>query len=358
MDRKRQSQIAKKHPRETNPSALRPGMMRLVHRRIVSKGEVNFPCVPALLDAYVAQLLGAWQSLGKPFSEEETANLRSNMDRALQTGYQASPYARLVIEYQTQKPPDAGLNYSIRLKEYSMDEHYAHWLAYREPPLFGKHPDAKVLDVAAQLGERRFAPVIDVGAGTGRNALPLAKLGHPTDVIECVPEFADEIRKAATTNGVSIEVSTADILDAEHALKPSHYKLIVLAEVIASHFREVEEVRAVFAKFADALAPGGMVLANVFLAMDGYKPDLAARQISHTAWSCIFTRSDLAFITDELPFDRISDESVHDYERDHLPAEEWPPTDWFVNWTQGKNVFAVDAGRAPVELRWLVYRKR
>ena len=51
-------------------------------------------------------------------------------------------------------------------------------------------------------------------------------------------------------------------------------------------------------------------------------------------------------------------ESVHDYERDHLPTEAWPPTNGFVPWSQGRNVFAVDPGKEPMELRWLVFRRR
>ena len=97
---------------------------------------------------------------------------------------------------------------------------------------------------------------------------------------------------------------------------------------------------------------------SVFLTSDGYKPDEMARQASLALWSMMFTRGELSFITQELPFDRISDESVHDYEKDHLPADYWPPTSWYEAWTQGGDVFALPMGKAPMELRWLAYRRR
>ena len=88
---------------------------------------------------------------------------------------------------------------------------------------------------------------------------------------------------------------------------------------------------------------GGMLVTN--RATGGYKPDRAAREISHTAWSSIFTRNDWRFIPEELPFDKISNESVLEYEREHQPSEDWPPTDCFIGWSQGSNAFVTEIGR-------------
>jgi hypothetical protein len=82
-----------------------------------------------------------------------------------------------------------------------------------------------------------------------------------------------------------------------------------------------------------------------------------ARELSQVYWCNLFTRKDLADAMAELPFDRISDESVYEYEKEHLPAESWPPTGWFEEWTHGLDMFDLPRGKAPSELRWLVYRK-
>jgi len=203
----------------------------------------------------------------------------------------------------------------------------------------------------------RACPCSMSAPGTGRNAIALARLGHPTDALEPVSVLAQQIRSSAAAEQIPLRVIEAEVLAAELSLAPGAYKFIVLAEVV-SHFRSVKDVRVAFAKFVDALMPGGILLINTFLSMEGYKPDALARQVSETAWSCIFTRADLAFITEELPFDRISDESVYEHEKKHLPAEAWPPTGWFVDWSQGRNVFDLPAGKAPIDLRWLAYRRR
>lgn len=55
--------------------------------------------------------------------------------------------------------------------------------------------------------------------------------------------------------------------------------------------------------------------------------------------------------------ERVDDESTLEYEREHLPKEAWPPTGWFEQWSGGRDLFDLPPNRAPVELRWLTYRK-
>jgi SAM-dependent methyltransferase len=349
--------VDKKPARETRDAVVRPAIMRLVERRIVSKGIIELPCIPGLLDDYVKRLTTLWESLGKPFSKEEKDQLRELLARGLETGYTASPHATIIIRYETQPPPSPGINYTGHVKVLTMTEVFEKWLSERKPPFFGSLPDAKLVELAAQLGEPSSIPFLDVGAGTGRNAIALARRGHPTTAIEVTAGFADEMRKAAEAAGVKLEVITADIGSSELKLAPAHYKLVVMAEVL-THFRHANDVRGVFSKFADAVAPGGLVLVSVFLPTAGYKLDEMTREAAQTAWSCAFNRGELEFITKELPFDRLSDESVHDYEHDHLPEEDWPPTGWFIDWSQGRNIADLPGDRTPIELRWLVYRRR
>jgi hypothetical protein len=57
-----------------------------------------------------------------------------------------------------------------------------------------------------------------------------------------------------------------------------------------------------------------------------------------------------------LPWELVSDEAVIEYERMNLPPDAWPPTSWLVSWASGGNAFDLEEGRAPIELRWLVFR--
>lgn len=238
-----------------------------------------------------------------------------------------------------------------------MDEMYASWVGARPPPLFGAYPDAKVMAVAKSLAALGPVSVLDVGAGTGRNAIPLARAGYTVTALEPVPPFVAELRKAAAAAGVSVAVLEASALSPELQLPHGAFQLAVLSEVI-THSRDRDEMLALITNVAAAIAPDGRILFNAFVALDGYKPDAVARQVSDVAGSAIFTRAELAALTERLPLALVSDESAHDYEQAHLPAEAWPPTLWFEDWAHGRNVFALPPAKVPVELRWLEFRRR
>jgi len=343
--------------RETNATVLRLALQRRVYHRAVGEGQIDLPCIPSMLDSYMSKLAALWEMFGKPFTEPELATMRGLLEQQLVAGYKASPYARVIIGYQSRPMPD-GIKYVIRLNAQTMEEIYSKgWVSEEKQTPFGRLPDAKVMALAAELGDPRTTPVLDIGAGTGRNAIPLARAGHPTHAIEPVANLANEMRKVAEAEKLGLQVEEIDFLGPQLTVQKGLYKLVVLAEVV-SHFRGVDQVRQLFEKLADALPPGGLVLVSSFLTSDGFKPDTLAREGAGFAWSSIFTRAELKFIVDEIPFDRMSDESVHDYEKEHLPKESWPPTTWFVSWAQGTDAFDVPAGKAPIELRWLVYRRR
>ena len=149
--------------------------------------------------------------------------------------------------------------------------------------------------------------------------------------------MASEMRKVAEAENLALEVDEADFFGPAFRCRAATTSSRSLAEVL-SHFRGVSQVRQFFEKLAGALAPGGLVLVSSFLTSDGYKPDAMAREATEFAWCSIFTRAELKFIVDELPFDRMSDESVHDFEKERLPENSWPPTSWFASWSQGRQM--------------------
>lgn len=212
------------------------------------------------------------------------------------------------------------------------------------------------MNIAAELGDPATVPILDVGAGTGRNTLPLARLGHPVDVVEITPEFTKQIQAAATAEGLAINITQGNILDPLVQMRPVYYQLAVVSEVV-SHFRTPEQVRLLLAKMCEVLCSGGLLLLNSFLTVDDYEPDQLAQQMSQVNWSYIITRSELAAAMDQLPIEILSDESELEYERSHLPAEAWPPTGWFVNWASGRDLFGFGNEQPPIELRWLLFKR-
>jgi SAM-dependent methyltransferase len=335
--------------------ALRPAMVRIVDRMTVMSGTIEFPSLPGLLDHAAHRVLDLFSGFGRTFSQDEVKTLRQLLARALDEGYRKSADSRLVV--QIAAPEGKSANYEIGVRYLTTEERYATMASKRPPPLFGKVPDAMVLNTVAILSESGPVRVLDIGAGTGRNAIALARRGHAVTAVEAIASFAEEIRAAANAECLPVTVVAGDLLSPDTVFESASYRLVVVAEVV-THFRQLENIRTAFSKFADALLPGGVVVMNVFVPEHWYKPEPLARQVGEMSWSCFYTASELDFITSELPFEKIADESALEYEREHLPPQDWPPTPWFEDWANGRNVFETNPGTsAPIELRWLVFRR-
>jgi SAM-dependent methyltransferase len=197
--------------------------------------------------------------------------------------------------------------------------------------------------------------VLDIGAGTGRNTLRLARRGHPVDVVELTPKFADTLRSDAQREALEVRVIQRDVFSTMDDLRRD-YQLILLSEVV-SDFRTTQQLRGTFELAAHCLAPGGRLVFNAFLARHGYTPDKAARELGQQLYTSIFTQHEMSTAAAELPFELVSDDSVYEYEKAHLPEAAWPPTSWYADWVSGRNVFDVDREDSPIEMRWLVYQK-
>lgn len=339
-----------------DPDLVEKALLLKVKRLTSAKGQLVLPCAPALLDEYVNQFHTLLKALGQNFNDAELQGLRQLVERKLNEGYQSSPHARLVFKYEPPEPTQgltSGLKITVTIETASLENKYQRWLTTREGPLFGSHPDTKLMDVVGQLGEASKIPVLDVGAGVGRNTLPLARRGHPVDAVELTPDFAQIIAKAAKAESLPIRVIQSNILNPALVLPKNYYQLAVIAEVI-SHFRSLEEVRTLLVKMCEATAPGGLILFSTFLADQNYEPDDKVREMAQIQWSYLITRPEMNLILQGLPLQVISDESVYEYERAHLPAEAWPPTAWFEHWSQGRDVIPVQ--NPPLSLRWFLCR--
>src|SRR5512145_414150 len=235
----------KKFPYETKNAALQQAILRKVPPRVVASGEVLLPAAPALVDYYVDMLHQSWRAVGRIFTEAELDYLRGIMKRDAETAFAESPYSRICVSWHTDPLPKTSITWTVSTRPSTIEDEYADWVNTRTPPLFGEHPDAKVLELCRSFGSPAECPVLDVGAGTGRNTLPLARLGHPTDAVELSAPLADVLRAAVAAERLEVDVIQGDVLDPACAIRPG-YKLVVLAEVVASHFRDLDQVRRLF----------------------------------------------------------------------------------------------------------------
>ncbi|MCE2726379.1 MAG: class I SAM-dependent methyltransferase [Planctomycetaceae bacterium] len=334
------------------PESLRPAMTRRLLRRAIASGQIRLPAVPALLDDYQALCERTFAALGVTFNAEQQARLKAALAGQIAAAYAASPRAEIVIAYES--PVGLTVNYTVTPRVASLGETYDHWVATREPPYFGTTADARVTALAAEATTPAACPVLDIGAGTGRNALALARTGHPVDAVEMSGKFAAILREEAGRESLPVRVIERDVFVSLDDLRRD-YGLVVLSEV-ASDFRSTAELRRMFEHAAACLTPGGRLLFNVFLPQVGYTPDAAARELGLQVYTSIFTYPEVASAAAGLPLSLVADDPVHDYEQQHLPAGAWPPTSWYADWVSGLDVFDVPRHESPIEMRWLVYR--
>ena len=326
----------------------RAAISRRLLCRSVTTGQIRLPAVPALLDEIEAVCVQTFAPLGVSFTDEERGQLRNVLADQLLEAYETSPRAEIVIGYEV--PVGLSVTYNVTHQAPRLEDVYDEWVSTRQPPYFGTEPDARVMALAVA-----GCPVLDIGAGTGRNALALARRGHPVDAVELSSRFAAIIRDASEQESLPLRVLEGDVFSTSIALRDD-YGLVVLSEVV-SDFRGPAQLRQMFELAAACLAPGGELVFNVFVPIRGYTPDAAARELGLQVYSAIFTTSELAEGVKDLPLSLVADDSVYDYEQRLLPEGAWPPTSWYVNWVSGLDVFDLPRQDSPIEMRWLVYRK-
>jgi SAM-dependent methyltransferase len=341
------------HSRSINPSPLQEAMARRLYRRSVMTGQLTLPAVPSMIDEYVRMCDKVFADVGVRFTAEQLAHLKTVLEGELGRAYAASPRSNVIISYDS--PVGTVLNYRVRAEWQTIEGAYEHWVTTRQPPLFGTEPDARVWALAGESADPSTYRVLDAGAGTGRNALALARCGHPVDAIEMTPKFADLIREEVERESLEVRVIERDVFMAIDELRED-YQLIVLSEVV-SDFRTARQLRGVFELAAHCLAPGGRVVFNAFLTRGDYTPDYAARELGQQFYTTIFTRDELMSASADLQLQLVGDDSVYDYEKTHLPEGAWPPTSWYAEWVSGLDVFDVPREESPIEMRWLVYQK-
>ncbi len=326
--------------------------------RSFASGELIFPCIPSMFERYMGKIEALLQLLEQQITPQEMEQLRQMMKQYLTEGFQASPYSWLVIKYGSSEPKK-GLRGEFKINLQAIvpppEKKYDMWPETRKEPLFGSHPDAKLISVASTISDPANSPVLDIGAGTGRNSLPLARRGHPVDALELNAVFADKLLQSAATEQLPLVVTHGDVLHPNLQFRPDFYKLVVASELVTD-LKSVEQVRSLFSKVAPAIEPGGSFLFNCFLMAGDDLPSQLLQEISVVYWSFVMTREQLKEALAGLPLEIVSDESMADYEKAHLPPQAWPPTNWYLDWAKGRDIYP-SPERLIMELCWILCRR-
>ena len=332
---------------------LKESMARRLYRRSVARGEITLPAVPGMVDEYVKMCDhpvcgcrqkihcrttrsgqdGARGTAGRGFCEISTVDHRHLLRRAHRHG----------AELSRQSPMVDGRG---RLRE--LDQHpRAATVRHRTRcPCVG---------VGDRSSRSRWYRVLDIGAGTGRNALALARRGHPVDVVEMTPKFAEMIRGDAERESLDVRVIQRDVFATMDDLRRD-YQLILLSEVV-SDFRTTQQLRAYSNSPASAWPPAAVWCSTPSWHAKATRPTRCCVELGQQMYTSIFTRQEMSAAASGLPLQLVADDSVYEYERAHLPEGAWPPTSWYAEWVSGRDVFDLPREECPIEMRWLVFQK-
>ncbi|MEV7778423.1 class I SAM-dependent methyltransferase [Kitasatospora sp. NPDC088351] len=146
------------------------------------------------------------------------------------------------------------------------DPYYATAFAARYDDWFPSYVTDSTVDLLAGLaGAAGGGPLLELGSGTGRIALPLAARGLEVHGIEGAPEMTDRLR--AKPGGRSVPVTAGDF---SHVPVDGTFALVY---VVNGTFFELPTQHAqvrCFANAADRLRPGGLFV------LDAHVPEALA----------------------------------------------------------------------------------
>ena len=119
------------------------------------------------------------------------------------------------------------------------------------------------------LAKSSGGPVLEIGCGTGRVLLPIARDGIAITGVDPSEEMLTVLRSKSPPQGVSLVRATAQTL----SLPERDYKLCFFAFRAFQHLETVEDQLRALSNIRDHLAPGGL------LALDVFEPSLARMAI-------------------------------------------------------------------------------
>ena len=115
-------------------------------------------------------------------------------------------------------------------------------------------------------------PILDLGCGTGRILLPLARAGADIDGIDASPAMIAQLQKKAVAHGLRVDTRVADMRGFTTSRR---YARVICAFNSFAHAEDTEQQLATLRAVRAALAPGGALVLHLSYPSPAYwaKPD-------------------------------------------------------------------------------------
>ena len=113
------------------------------------------------------------------------------------------------------------------------------------------------------IGEKTGLKILDIGAGTGRYAIPLSEEGHLVTAVDLTPYNVGILKQKAGRQGVNLEARTCNALNLKKEADDA-YDLVLLFGPMYHLFSEEEKVRALL-EAKRVLKPGGKLFVSYIM---------------------------------------------------------------------------------------------
>ncbi|HEX7004828.1 MAG TPA: class I SAM-dependent methyltransferase [Trueperaceae bacterium] len=113
-----------------------------------------------------------------------------------------------------------------------------------------------------RLAADHGGPVLEVGAGTGRLCIALARAGHEVVGIDSSPQMLERGRQNAAREGVELRLEQGDMRDFE---LEARFPLVVAAFNTLMHLHTLDDQDRALGRLRSHLEPGGAFAFDLFL---------------------------------------------------------------------------------------------
>jgi SAM-dependent methyltransferase len=123
------------------------------------------------------------------------------------------------------------------------------------------------LDLYLALADRAEGPILELAAGSGRLAVPLAAAGHEVTAVDIDPHMLARAKERAIVSGIPegrLHLAQGDLLDLRPAEAPRHaLAFIALNSIMLMDSRDAQ--RGAVRTLAAHLRPGGLAVVDAWL---------------------------------------------------------------------------------------------